>query len=147
MDWDQIIQLFITLVIVPLLTWGVSTLIKLLNAKIAQIKNETIRKALTDAQEELANSVLLAVTFTQETFVNKLAEPGALTKEQAKAAFDIAFAKTKEIMSNAGMEVLENATGALNELIQAQIENTLKTVKITDEVTKLEAAKLACPPQ
>ena len=134
MDFDQIMQLVITLVIAPLLTWGVSTLIALLNAKIAQIKNETIRKALIDAQGELQRAVMLAVTFTQETFVNRLEGEGPLTPEEAKQAFEIAFNKTKEIMSNASMEVIETATEALNDLIQAQIENTLKIVKAEDVI-------------
>lgn len=154
MNLDEILKLIITLVVTPLLTWGTATLIALLNAKIAQVKNEIVRKALLDAQNELQRAVMLAVTFTQETFVNRLEGEGPLTPEEAKQAFEMSFNKTKEIMSNASMEVIENATHALNDLIQAQIENSLKIVKAEDVILadtkvlveqRLAEVQISCP--
>ena len=51
------------------------------------------------------------------------------TKEDAKIAFDKSFERTKEIMSESGMNVIETATGALNALIVAQIEKAVKEIK------------------
>ena len=132
MDFDQILMLIITAVIVPLLTWGVAKLTQLADAKIAQVKNETIRKALNAAKDELASAVTTAVTETQQTFVNVIKEDGVLTKEQAHDAFYQSFERTKQIMSNSGMEVIQTATGALNEMITAQIEATLPGIKKTE---------------
>ena len=130
MDFDQILTLLITTVLVPLLTWGVATLIKLADAKIAQVKDKTLRDALVAAQKELSLAVMTAVTETQETFVKTIKAEGPFTTIDASMAFNKSFARTKEIMSNAGMEVIETATGALNATITAQIEAALKDVKI-----------------
>ena len=129
MDFEQILTLVITVVLVPLLTWAVKAFINFLDAKIAQVKNETIRKALNDAKEELAIAVNTAVNETAQTFVDGLKKDGAFTAEMQKQAFDKSVIRTKEIMSNAGMDIIETATGALNQLITAQIEATIKQRK------------------
>lgn len=129
MDFDQIITLLITTVLVPLLTWGVATLIKLADAKIAQVKDRTLRDALYAARRELEAAVMTAVTETQETFVKAIKAEGQFTAADANLAFNKSFDRTKQIMSNAGMEVIETATGALNAMITAQIEAALKDIK------------------
>ena len=125
MDFEQILTLIITAVLVPLLTWGVKTLTKLADAKIAQVKNATLQAALESAKSELANAVETAVSETQETFVRAIKDDGQFNEVAAADAFNKSFDRTKQIMSNAGMEVIQTATGALNELITAQIEKAV----------------------
>ena len=126
MDFEQILMLIITTVLVPLLSWGVSVLIKLADAKIAQIKNETIRNAFTDARKELSAAVEAAVAETQQTFVDEIKKDGKFDKAAAKQAFDKSYVRVLEIMSHAGMEIIEDATGAVNELITAEIEKAVR---------------------
>lgn len=133
MDFDQILTIIIVSVLVPLLTWGVAKLTQLADAKIAQVKNETIRKALFAAKDELSSAVTTAIKETQETFVNGIKAAGPFTEDQAEQAFDQSFSRTKQIMSNSGMEVIKTATGALDALITAQIEATLPEIKKTEE--------------
>ena len=130
MDFEQILMLCITTVLLPLLTWGVATLTKLADAKIAQVKDKILRDALVAAQKELEAAVLTAVTETQETFVKAIKAEGKFTAADANLAFNKSFDRTKQIMSNAGMAVIETATGALNAKITALIEASLKEVKI-----------------
>jgi len=127
MDFEQILMLIITTVLVPLLSWGVSVLIKLADAKIAQIKNETVRNAFTDARKELSAAVEAAVYETQQVFVDAIKKDGKFDKDAAQKAFNMSFDRTKEIMSNAGMAIIEDATGALNKLITAEIEKAVNT--------------------
>lgn len=134
MDLNGLLLLLITTVLVPMLTWGVVTLTKLADAKIAQVRDATVRAALESAQAELTAAVYTAVTETQETFVAALKLAGKFTPEDAKIAFTKSFERTKQIMSNSGMEILKTATGALNELITAQIEAALPAVK-SDDIT------------
>lgn len=126
MDFEQILTLIITTILVPLLSWGVSVLIKLADAKIAQIKNETIRQAFTDARKELTAAVETAVAETQQTFVDAIKKEGTFDKAAAKQAFEKSYARVLEIMSFAGMEIIEDATGAANKLISAEIEKAVK---------------------
>ena len=130
MDFEQILTLLITAVVVPLLTWGVKTLIALLDAKIALIKDRTIAEALNSAKYELEKAVELAVSETQETFVKAIKAEGKFDSKTAQEAFNKSFDRTKQIMSNAGMEVIETATGALNAMITAQIEKTVAEAKV-----------------
>jgi CHASE1-domain containing sensor protein len=129
MDFDNILAIIVTTVIVPLLTWGVTVLISLANTKIAQVKSATVRAALESAKDELYCAVQIAVTETQETFVKALKAEGKFDAEAARTAFNMSFARTKEIMSNAGIQILQDATDAANKLITAQIEAVLKDVK------------------
>ena len=126
MDFEQILMLIITTVLVPLLSWGVSVLIKLADAKIAQIRNETIRSAFTDARKELSAAVEAAVGETQQTFVDAIKKDGKFDKAAASKAFNMSFDRVKQIMSCAGMEIIEDATGAVNELITAEIEKAVR---------------------
>jgi hypothetical protein len=129
LDINEIIMIIITSVIVPLLAWGVKTLTSLADAKIEQIKNKTTQDAFKEAKSELEQAVMTAVAETQQTFVAALKSDNTFTKEDAKIAFDKSFERTKEIMSESGMNVIETATGALNALIVAQIEKAVKEIK------------------
>lgn len=129
LDINEIIMIILTTVIVPLLAWGVKTLTSLADAKIEQIKNKTIQDAFKEARIELENAVMTAVSETQQTFVAALKADNTFTKEDAKIAFDKSFERTKEIMSESGMNVIETATGALNALIVAQIEKAVSQIK------------------
>lgn len=126
MDFEQILMLIITTVLVPLLSWGVSVLIKLADAKIALIKNATVQQAFVAARQELASAVTAAVAETQQTFVEAIKDEGQFDKVAAKQAFDKSYSRVIEIMSNSGMAVLEEATGALNKLITAEIEKAVR---------------------
>ena len=128
-DINEIIMTIIMPVIVSLLAWGVKTLTSLADAKIEQIKNKTIQDAFKEARIELENAVMTAVSETQQTFVAALKADNTFTKEDAKIAFDKSFERTKEIMSESGMNVIETATGALNALIVAQIEKAVSQIK------------------
>lgn len=129
MEINEIITIIITTVIIPLLTWGVKTLTNLADAKIEQIKNKTIQDAFADARMELEDAVFAAVAETQQVFVEALKADGQFTAEDAKTAFNKSFERTKEIMSNSGMNIIETATGALDALITAQIEKAIKQLK------------------
>ena len=127
MDFEQILTIIITTVLVPLLSWGVSVLIKLADAKIAQIKNQTIRQAFYDAKRELAEAVKTAVSETQQVFVDAIKADGQFDKIAAEKAFNMSFDRVKEIMSDAAMEMIEDMTHGLNQLITAEIEKTVSS--------------------
>jgi len=104
----------------------VSVLIKLADAKIAQIRNEIIRDAFVAARKELTAAVEAAVGETQQVFVDAIKKEGKFDKAAANQAFNMSFDRVKEIMSNAGMEIIEDMTDGLNKMITAEIEKTIQ---------------------
>lgn len=129
MNLDEIMSLIIKFIVAPLLVWLGVTIVKLLDAWVASINNEKIRKALTAARLELANAIRDSVAFVEETFVKALADPANLTRDQATKAFNLAYEKAEAIMSAASWKVLQDAGVVIKDLIQAQIEATVPVVK------------------
>ena len=129
MNLDEILSLVIKFIIIPLLAWLGVTIVKLLDAWVASITNEKIRKALTAARLELANAIKDSVAFVEETFVKALADPTNLTRDQATRAFNLAYERSESIMSAASWKVLQDAGVVIKDLIQAQIEATIPVVK------------------
>ena len=130
MDFNEIMSIVITCVIIPLLTWGVSKITALADAKIEQVKSVTAQKILHDAKYELSEAVLKAVTEVQETYVKALKDKAAFTPEKQKEAFEQAARKTREIMSDAAFIVLKNAAVDVEARIKSEIEYSLSQIKI-----------------
>lgn len=150
-DWA--LQLLITGIIIPTLAFIGYQLRKIINAKIdawleaSDIKNkEEIRAALTDAQDKLSSAVYDAVTETQATFVAGLKKSGNFTSAMACEAFNKSFERTKQIMSNAAMEIIQKQTGNLDTLIQTKIEVLLPEIKTAVEAEKKSKAIGFCTP-
>jgi hypothetical protein len=126
MDFDNIMQIIITSVVLPLLAWGVSKAIEYGNSKIKFVNNANIQNLLLSASDELERAVQLAVTEVGVTYVDALKLEGKLTKEQISTANDLALTKTKKIMSDSGIAVLEKAKVDIEAFVKALIEENLK---------------------
>ena len=126
MEFDNIMQIIITSVVLPLLAWGVSKAIEYGNSKIKFVNNANIQNLLLSASDELERAVQLAVTEVGVTYVDALKIEGKLTKDQISTANDLALTKTKKIMSDAGIVVLEKAKVDIEAYVKALIEETLK---------------------
>jgi len=134
---EWILQILIVSIIVPSLGYLGFMLKKIIDAKIdawlaaSDIKKkEEVRAAFSDALNKLSNAVFTSVMETQRTFVAAIEKAGELTTAQKEEAFQLSYTRVKEIMSNASLEIIQNATGSLEQLIKAQIEAQLPTVKV-----------------
>ncbi len=132
MDFDQIYAIVISSIFIPLITWGMTKLFSLLEAKTEQVKNVKLQEALKNARVELEESVYLAVSEVQKTFVEALKADGKFTEEEAKVAFNKAVERTKQIMSAAGQAILMQAAVDINALITAEIEANLLVMQQTE---------------
>lgn len=130
MDFEQILASVITLVVVPLLTWAVKKLISFLDAKIDAVNNETAQKILDNAVYELGLAVETAVNETAQTYVDALKKDGKFTKEEQQIALNKTIERVKQIASNMSLDIIDEATGALNERIQAMIEAEINGQKV-----------------
>lgn len=129
MDFDQIYVLVITGILVPLIGWGVAKLSAYLDQKLEMIKNEKFQTLLKGAKSELEDAVYKAVLETQTTYVEALKADGNFTEEDAKLALKKSLERVKQIMSESGLAVLQQATGQLDEIIINAIEVKLPEVQ------------------
>lgn len=118
----NIISALCTCVIIPLITWGGTELIKLIKAKT---KNEKATEYLTLA----VNIVTNAVKVVFQTYVDGLKKAGKFDKEAQVAA----FAQAKGIiLSQIGDDLrsyIANTYGDFNGWVDIQIESTIDTLK------------------
>jgi hypothetical protein len=129
LDFDQIYAIIISSVFVPFLAYLMKLLFDLLNAQISKIKSTKLQEAIKNAKMEMEKAVYLAVSETQQTFVEALKADGEFSAADAKLAFNKSMERAKQIMSASGQAVLIQAAIDINALITAEIEANLAIVK------------------
>lgn len=122
MDYDQIYTLVLTGIITPFLGYGVSLLFRFIDEKLSTIKDERLQKALKEAKAEMELAVKKAITETNATFVEALKADGDFSEEDARIALAKSVDRTKEIMSETALTILQNATISIDEAITNEIE-------------------------
>lgn len=118
----NIISVLVTAVIIPLITWGGTELIKLIQTKV---KNEKATEYLTVASTIVMN----AVKTVFQTYVDSLKKSGKFTKEtQEEALF-----RAKEIVirqiNDETKEYIKSKYGSFEIWLNTQIESTIDTLK------------------
>ena len=135
---DTILNYVITGVVLPLLGYAVFKFKAYLDSKIAVVENNDLRNGLADANDELERAVRIAVADVAETFVKALKAEGKFGKEDAIEASKIATEKTKEIMSDMGLNMLEivevNVDSAIKSLIEVNVAETKQTIAISSPI-------------
>lgn len=129
MNFDEILTIVITSVVLPLLAWGIKKFTSYLDSKIKFVENEKAQRMLESALLEMERAVELSVNEIGSTFVDGLKKDGKFTKDEAIKASELAISKTKEIMTNAGIEVIEKAKIDFASYAKALIEENLKYSK------------------
>lgn len=122
MDYDQIYTLVLTGIITPFVGYAVALLFKFIDEKLNTIKNERLQKALKEAKAEMELAIKKAITETNATFVEALKADGNFSEEDARIALAKSVDRTKEIMSETALTVLQNASIAIDEAITNEIE-------------------------
>lgn len=127
-DFDQLYVLLLTGFIAPLLTYAVVKLCAWIDAKTGTIKSEKAQKALKEARIELENAVKKAIVQVNETFVIALKADGNFSEEDARLALMKSIEITKNIMSETALNILVNASIALDDAIKTEIEIQLPLI-------------------
>lgn len=126
---DLLLQVIITAVILPLLAWATAKAIACLDSKIDFIKNQNLQMSLRSANDELERAVNLSVTEVGEIFVKSLKKEGEWNDKEATKAVGMAIDRTKQIMSDAGTKVLEDAQVSIKASVLSLIETNVKEDK------------------
>lgn len=127
-NWTEVITTVIALVIVPMVTWGLAELTKMLAAKTAAIKDDALRAAAQDAIDQATDAVRIAVAETTQTFVDSLKKAGKFDEAAAKEAFAQSYARAEQILGAAGKAMLADAVADVNAWLTARIEASVKGI-------------------
>lgn len=118
----SIVSVIITGVLIPLITWAGTALIKWLNTKV---KNEESAEFLTQA----TTIVLNAVKTVFQTYVDQLKKNGSFDETAQKTAFLKAKELAQKQMSEEVISYVNENYGDFNNWLEVQIESSIATLK------------------
>jgi len=126
---NELLMTLIQAVIIPAIPILVTFLVKLLKAKAEQatikINNELVQQYLQEAVE----SVLQAVTFTSQTYVDNLKKQGKFDAEAQKIAFTTAKEVALQLLTEDAKKMISDLYGDLMVWLDTKIEQTVKEQK------------------
>lgn len=129
MDWNEVLDIVIRVIIVPIIPLLAVYLKILLQTKIDEIKaktdNQNLKKQLDIARDVLSE----CVTDTTETYVKSLKEQGEFGTEAQKIALEKTKIKFLTIISDGTKTALETAYGDYTKWIEISIESLVKANK------------------
>lgn len=99
--------------------------VKFISAKLKEISNKTENQSAKTIIEEACSAIETAVAFTSQTFVDSLKKENAFDLDKQKAALNIAFEKSLDMMSVTAVEFLNDTYGCANDWILTKIEETV----------------------
>ena len=126
---NELLMTIIQAVIIPAIPIVVAYLVKLLKAKTEQtatkISNELVRQYL----QEAIDSVLQAVTYTAQTYVDSLKKQGKFDAEAQKIAFNTAKDIALQLLTEDAKNLITDLYGDLTVWLDTKIEQTVKEQK------------------
>ena len=126
---NELLMTIIQAVIIPAIPIVVTYLVKLLKAKTEQtaikINNELVRHYL----QEAIDSVLQAVTYVSQTYVDSLKKQGRFDAEAQKIAFTTAKEVALQLLTEDAKKMIGYLYGDLMVWLDTKIEQTVKEQK------------------
>lgn len=126
---NELLMTLIQAVIIPAIPILVTFLVKLLKAKAEQatikINNELVQQYL----QEAVDSVLQAVTFTSQTYVDNLKKQDKFDAEAQKIAFTTAKEVALQLLTEDAKKMIGDLYGDLMVWLDTKIEQTVKEQK------------------
>lgn len=136
---NELLMTIIQAVIIPAIPIVVAYLVKLLKAKTEQtatkISNELVRQYL----QEAIDSVLQAVTYVSQTYVDSLKKQGKFDAEAQKIAFNTAKDIALQLLTEDAKNLITDLYGDLTVWLDTKIEQTVKEQKTF--ITLMEPVK------
>jgi len=130
MEWAVIIQEVFTVVLIPLLGIITKYFIQFINLKADELKHKKddalYQKYITMLNETIVN----AVTTTNQTYVNALKAQGKFDAEAQAEAFNKTYQSVLAVLGDEAQKYLSSAIGDLNEYIRTSIERQVTMDKL-----------------
>lgn len=118
------------IIIIPLLGLLVPYIIQLIRTKGAEIREKTDNEIMKKYIDMLTETIANCVTAVNQTYVDTLKKQGNFGPDAQKIAFNTAFARVKESLSEEAKVYLSNIFGDLDEYIAQLIEAQVHIQKI-----------------
>lgn len=128
MDYEIILATIIAAVVLPLLAWGMVTLVNYLKEKASYIEDETIREAVLKAIDIVEQAVL----YVMQTYVDALKRKGEFDIKAQEEAFQMAKEKAKDLITEEMRKTIENGYGDFDTWLETRIEQTVRETKLTN---------------
>ena len=129
MDYNEILEVVIRVIIVPIIPLLALYLKLLIQTKIneiqSKIENQNLLKQLDIAKEVLESCVVE----TSETYVKSLKDQNKFDKDAQLIALEQTKSKFLSIINDGTKKALESAYGDYTKWIETSIENLIKTSK------------------
>lgn len=121
-------KIFITVGTIIALTL-VTEILKILIAKIEEIKEKTDDTRVKGALDIAEDLIIKIVGATNQTFVKSLKDSDEFGEAQAKEAFNKTFSNVKDLLDAKSKETLEKVYGDLDKYLENAIENEVRKQK------------------
>ena len=95
-----------------------------------QTKNETVERYL----EDITDAICTAVTYTSQTYVDRLKADGKFDKDKQTEALNTAVEQAKKLLTAEARNFLEEAYGDLSAYLISKIEAEVRNQKNEDPV-------------
>lgn len=129
MEWAVIINEVFTVVLIPLLGILTKYFIQFINIKAEELKHKKddalYQKYITMLNETIVN----AVTTTNQTYVEALKAQGKFDVDAQKEAFNRTYNSVVAVLGDEAQKYLSNIIGDVNEYIRTAIEHQVNVSK------------------
>ena len=130
MNLNVFISELFTIVLIPLLGVLVKYFVNFVNLKAKELKEKTENDKYRKYITLLQNTIISAVTATNQTYVNSLKEQGKFDKEAQIEAFNKTYAAVMSVLTDEAQECLNEAIGDLKTYIVTSIEEQVNEQKL-----------------
>lgn len=129
MEWMEILNQFMQLVLLPLLGALTTFLIVLIKRKGEEIAAKTDSERQKKYVEMLTTTIADCVSATSQTYVESLKKQGAFDAEAQKKAFEMSYNAVFRVLTEDAKEYLNAVYGDLEAYVTQRIEAQVKATK------------------
>ena len=132
MEFSEVLNYILYIVLTVILPIVATYVVNLIKAKIAEsniiaetTRNEDISRLVKDTLCDIMDAVL----YVNQTFTDALKQKGEFNEEAQKEAFDKAYEKAIELISQEAKDVIDKVYGSFDEWLKLKIESSVNMAK------------------
>lgn len=132
MEWAVIVEEIFRIVLIPLLGIIAKYFIQFINIKAEELKQKKDDALYQKYISMLNDTIVNAVTTTNQTYVDSLKAQGKFDAEAQAVAFEKTYQSVVAVLGEEAQRYLSEAIGDLNEYIRTSIERQVSVNKLAN---------------
>ena len=132
MEWAVIVEEIFRIVLIPLLGIIAKYFIQFINIKAEELKQKKDDALYQKYISMLNDTIVNAVTTTNQTYVDSLKAQGKFDAEAQTVAFEKTYQSVVAVLGEEAQRYLSEAIGDLNEYIRTSIERQVSVNKLAN---------------